>query len=178
MHENALKSANGSGERRGNAEWTGNPTTYLHGLMRADKRAMLLTAITAVVAGIGLAVILFVSTNGSRETPTKQNREISAGQANALRKDAEIEPILFANPFVGAGYYIALDKEELVALAVDLSSKQDCNVQYKASRNSFVDCDDEKVSMQELDRYATKLSSDDASAQLLVDLGDRTPAPN
>jgi hypothetical protein len=123
------------------------------------------------------AVLLLAS--GRASSPTKYVA-FPAGDATAIRKDLKDGgPFFFPDPFGGnRNILLAIEDGQVVALSNVVPGTKNCQVRWRGSINSFVDCHDDKVKSTDLARYQTEIGTVGADkGELLVDLRHRAPAP-
>ena len=144
---------------------------------RSDRQLLILTgtflAIAAVVA-FGL-VLLATQRNESKEGP------FYIGTATSLERSIrEDSPLYFANPTAGDGFWLDVEDGELIALVIDRPGLKDCVVKWKEQRGAYVDCNDEELASEELDRYQVSVGARDGSPEnsVYVDLRTTSPAPD
>jgi hypothetical protein len=119
---------------------------------RADRQLLVFTTVLVLVAGLLVAAALFFATGGGDSTP--KTKPLFVGLEKQLRKNLREEgPQYIPSPFGGNGFWLDLEGGKLVAYSVVLPGTRDCNVKWKESRKSYVDCDDRLVQPGELDRF-------------------------
>ena len=145
---------------------------------RGDTRAILIATLAVLVAGLLVAaVILFVT--GRAKTP-EVTGPIPFGYAKSLTdKVKKGGPVAYAGTTGDTGFWLAIEDGELVALKIKKPGTADCNVRWAGSVDSFVDCNGDKVRMDQLARFRTEVpKKGDREGNFLVDLRDSIPAPD
>jgi hypothetical protein len=144
---------------------------------RSDRQLLLITgtflAIAAVVA-FGL-VLLATQRKASGDGP------FYIGTAGSLERSiTKDSPLYFANPTAGDGFWLDVEDSELVALVIDRPGLKDCVVKWKEQRGAYVDCNDEELTSEELDRYKVMIGSRNGSPKdsVYIDLRTVSPGPN
>ena len=143
---------------------------------RSDRQLLLITAtflaIAAVVA-FGL-VLLATQRNESKAGP------FYIGNAGSLERSiTKDSPLYFANPTAGDGFWLDVEGGELIALVIDRPGLKDCVVKWKEQRGAYVDCNDEELASEELDRYKITIGSRNGSPKnsVYINLRKVSPAP-
>jgi hypothetical protein len=143
---------------------------------RSDRQLLLITAtflaIAAVVA-LGL-VLLATQRNAAGDGP------FYIGTARTLERSiTKDSPLYFANPTAGDGFWLDVERGELVALVIDRPGLKDCVVKWKEQRGAYVDCNDEELASEELDRYKVTIGSRNGSPKnsVYINLRKVSPAP-
>jgi hypothetical protein len=145
---------------------------------KADTRLLVTAAMSVLVAGVLVAVVLLFAT-GRGGSPTKV-RPFAAGLASAIRTDLrDGGPYYFPDPFGGhKSILFALENGHIVALATQLPGTTDCVVKWKGSVDRFVDCHGNRHTSVELDRYRAFVDPvGENKGILFVDLRHKLPAP-
>jgi hypothetical protein len=148
-------------------------------IARSDAKLLIVAAGGVIAAGLLVAAVLLFAT-GRAASPTKYE-PFDAGVAKAIHTDLKKGgPYFFADPFGGnRSVLLALEDGEIVALADVRPGREDCRVRWRGSVDSFVDCDDQKLTSQELDRYRVEIPTVGKSkGELFIDLREREPAPS
>jgi len=158
--------------------YTGGMTGPSSGSRGQDLRVLALAVLAVLAAGALIAFAVFAATR----TPTPKPRPIVVGSAADRRAQIrEGGPIYLADPTGGPGVWLDEEDGRLVALAVDLPGRPDCIVKWRATRDSYVDCDGRRLRSTDLDRYASTIARQDRPRRpegaWLVDLTRRLPAP-
>jgi hypothetical protein len=150
-----------------------------HGMTsrRSDTRVMILAALAVVVAGLVIAAAILLVT-GRAKTPAIKG-SIPFGLASSLRQKAKDGgPFAFAGDSGDTGFWIALEHGKLVALKIRKPGTRDCNVVWRGSINTFVDCNGKPIRMDQLARYPTRIPKTGGDkGVLLVNLSANEPAP-
>lgn len=147
-------------------------------IARSDAKLLLVAAGGVIVAGVLVAAVLLLAT-GRAYSPTKYVA-FPAGDATAIRNDLKSGgPFFFPDPFGGnRNILLAIEDGQVVALSNVVPGTKNCQVRWRGSINSFVDCHDDKVKSTDLARYQTEIGTVGADkGELLVDLRHRAPAP-
>jgi hypothetical protein len=144
----------------------------------ADDRRLLLFAVVAVLAAGLLVAAGILLVTGRADTPEPVD-PVPFGFAKSLRtKVAEGGPVAFAGTTGDTGFWLALEDGKLVALQIRKPGTEDCNVRWRGSVDSFVDCHGDKVRSRQLARFRTEIPTSGArKGNLLVDLRDTVPPP-
>ncbi|MEX2267802.1 MAG: hypothetical protein WEA75_03870, partial [Acidimicrobiia bacterium] len=144
---------------------------------RSDRQLLLITGSFLVIAAVFFGGVLWVATlrKSSDNGPQYIGRERSLE-----RKILKASPYYFANPSGGDGYWLDVEDGELVALVLDRPGTKDCVVKWKAQRDAYVDCNDQELSSENLDRYKVTIGPRDGSPKgsVYVDFRKISPAPN
>jgi hypothetical protein len=144
---------------------------------RSNVPIYLLGIVLVLVLGILIAAAILLVT-GRAETP-KMEGLIRFGQAKSLTEKArDGGPFAFAGSSGDTGFWVALEDGELVALKIRKPGTKACNVVWRGSRNTFVDCDGNPIRMDRLARYRVVVPAKGANkGQFLVDLSSNIPPP-
>jgi hypothetical protein len=145
---------------------------------KSDTRLLLTAALSVLVAGVLVAVVLLFAT-GQGGSPSKV-RPFAAGLASAIRNDLrDGGPYYFPDPFgKNKSILFALENGQIVALATQVPGTTDCLVKWKASVERFVDCHGTRHTSEELDRYRSFVDTvGENKGILFVDLRHKLPAP-
>ena len=153
------------------------PTTAPVPVKRSNLPIYLLGTVLVLVLGILIAAAILLVT-GRAKTP-KMEGLIRFGQAKSLTEKARTGgPFAYAGSTGDTGFWVALEDGKLVALKIRRPGTKDCNVIWRGSRNAFVDCNGDKVGIDELARYRVVIpTKGDNKGQFLVDLSSNIPAP-
>jgi hypothetical protein len=147
-------------------------------IARSDTKLLLVAAGAVILAGVLVAAVLLLASSRA-SSPTKYV-SFPAGDATAIRKDLKSGgPFFFPDPFGGnRNILLALEGGEVVALSDIKPGTKDCRVRWRGSIDSFVDCNDKKLTSRELARYETDVSTFGKSkGELFIDLRHLEPAP-
>lgn len=144
---------------------------------RGDTRVFVLATLAVIVVGLLIAATILLVTDRAK-TPEIKGL-VPFGVASSLREKAkEGGPFAFAGDTGDNGFWIALEDGKLVALKIRKPGTQDCNVIWRGSRDTFVDCDGDPIRMDELARYPTEVpKKGDRKGVLLVNLDGTIPPP-
>src|ERR1044072_5779748 len=113
---------------------------------RSNVPIYLLGTVLVLVLGILIAAAILLVT-GRAKTP-KMEGLVRFGQAKSLTEKArDGGPFAYAGATGDTGFWVALEDGKLVALKLRKPGTKDCNVIWRGSRNSFVDCNDNPVRM-------------------------------
>jgi len=143
-----------------------------------DMRLLFATGAAVLLAGLMVAALLLWATGGTAKP--KETREFVAGSARQIALDLESGgPYFFPDPFGhDRGVWLALEHGQIVALQQHLAGDPSCAIKWRASVRSFVDCHDDKVRSNELDRYRTRIGQgSNTRGALLLNLTVVDPAP-
>jgi hypothetical protein len=153
------------------------PTTAPVPVKRSNLPVYLLGIVLVLVLGILIAAAILLVT-GRAKTP-KMEGLIRFGQAKSLTEKARTGgPFAYAGSTGDTGFWVALEDGELVALKIRKPGTKDCNVIWRGSRDTFVDCDDKPIRMDQLARYRVEVPQrGDNKGQFLVDLSSNIPPP-
>lgn len=146
---------------------------------RNDLPLLIFSAALVVVAGLVVAGAIWLATDSSGGAP-KDYEPFDAGRAESIHESLdEGGPYFVPDPFEGdRSILLALEDDEIVALSVNKPGDPDCHVRWRGSVDSFVDCDDDELRSEQLDRYLTSIpGAGDQEGSLLVDLRALLPAP-
>jgi hypothetical protein len=133
-----------------------------------------------VLAGIVVSLVIFWGTRTDAPTADPDGRRtLTVGFAESRYENLRDEgPLYWANPFGGDGIWLALEDDEIVALALRVPGRPDCTVNWRGRDDTFKDCDDQPIAMTELDRYEVTIPTEgDTAGQVVVDLDVLIPAP-
>jgi hypothetical protein len=142
-------------------------------LTRSDRNIILVTSGALILAAMMFVGVLLFAT---RSDQPNQDAALYIGPRPDLERSiAEGGPLYFANPFGGRGFWLDREAGELVALDVGRPGDVGCSVKWKGRVNSYVDCDGERLTLQELARYDVQVLTRGArKGSVLVDLDART----
>jgi hypothetical protein len=144
---------------------------------RSNVPIYLLGIVLVLVLGILIAAAILLVT-GRAKTP-KMEGLIRFGQAKSITEKArDGGPFAYAGSTGDTGFWVALEDGKLVALKIRRPGTKDCNVIWRGSRNTFVDCNGDAVKMDQLARYRVVIpEKGDNKGQFLVDLSSNIPPP-
>jgi len=142
---------------------------------RSDTRALVFAVGSLLIAGLVVAatILLVTRTSDGGEGP------FTIGNANEVESNLEDGgPFYIANPFGGDGFYVALERGDVVALVLDSPGRDDCPIRWVGRDGTFKDCDGNPVVTNELERYEVAIpETGDQADQVVVDLDVVEPAP-
>ncbi len=144
---------------------------------RSDTRLIVVTSLGILVFGLLVAgTILFIT--GRAKNPDIKG-PIPFGFASTLRQKAKDGgPFAFAGNTGDNGFWIALEHGKLVALKIKKPGTKDCNVRWRGSMDTFVDCHDQPIRIDQLARYPTRVpKSGSQKGVLLVNLSGNIAPP-
>jgi hypothetical protein len=147
-------------------------------LQRSDAKLLLVATGAVIVAGLLVAAVLLLAT-GRASSPTKYTA-FPAGDVRAIRTDLKDGgPFFFADPFGGnRSILMALEDGKIVALSATKPGTKDCQVRWRGSIDSFVDCNDDKLRSDQLERFQSSVAeAGKYQGELLIDLRFKEPAP-
>jgi len=145
---------------------------------RSDAKLLIVATGGVVVAGLLVAAVLLLAT-GRASSPTKYV-PFDAGVAASIKSELkEGGPYFYADPFGGdRSILLAIEDGKIVALSDVRPGTKACRIRWRGSIDSFVDCNDEKLTSRELARYRTDVSTFGKSkGELFIDLRNLEPAP-
>jgi len=146
---------------------------------RSDAKLLIVATGGVIVAGLLVAAVLLLAT-GRASSPTKYV-PFDAGVASSIKSELkEGGPYFYADPFGGdRSVLLALEDGKIVALSDVRPGTKACRIRWRGSIDSFVDCNDEKLTSRELARYRTDVSTFGKSkGELFIDLRNLEPAPD
>jgi hypothetical protein len=146
---------------------------------RSDAKLLVVATGAIVLAGLLVAAVLLLAT-GRASSPTRY-QPFPAGVASSIKSELKDGgPYFFPDPFGGnRNILLAIEGGKVVALSDILPGTKDCRVRWRGSIDSFVDCHDDKLESNQLDRYRTEIGLTGANKdELLIDLRHREPAPS
>lgn len=144
---------------------------------RDDRRILIVATLAIVVAGLLIAGAILAVT--SRSSPPRITKPVAFGDARSLhRQIADGGPVAYAGTSGDTGFWLALEHGELVALKIRKPGTADCNVRWRGSKDSFVDCTGRRIGVDQLARYPTHVPTHGGQkGLLLVDLRHTVPPP-
>ncbi len=146
---------------------------------RSDARLLLTATAAVVTAGVIVAVVLLFAT-GRSQSPTKYE-PFSAGPAKAIKQQLrEGGPYYVPDPFGGnRSILFALENGEVVALSNIVPGTKDCAIRWRGSVNRFQDCNGDRFTSEQLDRFeATVDETGSGKGLLFVNLRRKLTAPS
>jgi hypothetical protein len=144
---------------------------------RGDTRVIVLATLAVLVFGLVIAAgILLIS--GRAKNPQIKG-SIPFGVASSIRQKAKDGgPFAYAGNRGDDGFWVAIENGRLVALRIQKPGTKGCNVIWRGSKNTFVDCNSKPIRMDQLARYATRVpKTGHDKGLLMVDLSRTIPAP-
>ncbi len=144
---------------------------------RSNVGVYVVGVVLVLVVGILIAGGILLVT-GRAKTP-KLEGLIRFGQAASVREKAKDGgPFAYAGSNGDTGFWVALEDGKLVALKIRKPGPKDCNVIWRGSRDTFVDCDGNPITMDQLARYRVVIpDKGNNKGQFLVDLSSNIPPP-
>src|SRR5664279_5319729 len=119
---------------------------------RGDTRFIVVTTLAVLVFGLVVAAIILLITGRAKNPEIKG--PVAFGIARNIRATAKAGgPYAFAGNSGDDGFWMAIEDGKLVALKIQKPGTKDCNVIWKGSRNTFVDCNGDAIKMRQLARY-------------------------
>lgn len=148
-------------------------------MSKADRKLILGTAAVLVAAGLFFASVLVFATGGNDPADGERGPLYLGQRRDLVITLDEGSPLYFANPFGGRGFWLDRENGELVALDVGRPGDKSCSVRWKGRVDSYVDCDGNRVTIADLDRYdLIEVARGDQKGGVLVDLTARIPPPS
>ena len=144
---------------------------------RKDARLLIVAGALAVVGGLVVAAVLLIATGG-RSGPAEY-RPFAAGPEFDLRRELRKGgPFYVPDPFGGNRSILwSLEDDQVVPLAVHTAGDRTCRVIWRGRVDSFEDCDDNRLTSDEIPRYRSRVPASGANEGIvLVDLA-RPPPP-
>ena len=138
---------------------------------------LVLASLGVLVFGLIIAaLILFIT--GRAKTP-EITGSIPFGFAKSIHQKAiDGGPFAYAGNRGDDGFWIAMEDGKLVALRIQKPGTKDCNVVWRGSKNTFKDCNDESIRIDQLARYPVNVPTNGHNKGLLmVDLSTTIPPP-
>lgn len=144
---------------------------------RSDTRVTVIVVLGILVFGLVVAGSILVISGRAKNPDIKGS--VPYGLAKTLREQVqEGGPYAFAGKTGDSGFWIAIEHGELVALKIKRPGTTDCNVRWRGSINSFVDCHNQKIRVDQLARFPTKIPKSGSQKGLwLVDVSGTIPPP-
>jgi len=144
---------------------------------RSDTRIVVLTTLGILVFGLLVAGTILVVTGRAKNPDIKGS--VPYGFASTLRQQVKDGgPYAFAGKTGDSGFWIALEHGQLVALKIKKPGTKDCNVRWRGSINTFVDCHNQPIRVDQLARFPTKVpTSGSQKGVLLVNVSGTIPPP-
>ncbi len=144
---------------------------------KGDARVLVLATLAVLVFGLVVAaLILFIT--GRAKTPEIKGA-IPFGYAKSIRQKAiDGGPFAYAGNSGDDGFWIAIEDGKLVALKIQKPGTADCNVIWRGSKNTFKDCNNDSIRIDQLARYPVDVPTKGKHKGLLmVDLSTTIPPP-
>jgi hypothetical protein len=143
---------------------------------RSDTRVAVVATLGILVFGLLIAgTILFIT--GRAKNPDIKG-SIPYGFARTIRSQVKDGgPYLFAGRTGDTGFWIALEHGKLVALKIKKPGTKDCNVRWRGSIDTFVDCHNQPIRIDQLARFPTKVPKSGAQKGVLLVNVSGTIAP-
>jgi len=138
---------------------------------RPPIRALVVTAIAAVVAGLGVAALLIATRNGHHTARPAHYQRFRIGFADDLARQIHTEPLFFPDPLRGSrAFYLDIIDGEFVALHVVVPGTTHCVVQYARAAHGFRDCHRHVLPPDALERYPVTITGKSDAKVVEVDL--------
>lgn len=144
---------------------------------RDDVRLLVFAGAAVLLAGVAVAVLLFVSTNRDGER-TREPEPVRFGFESQIQEQLEEGPFFVPDQFGGnRSFWFAEEGGEIVAVAAHQRDLPDCTVKWKAQLDRF-QCDDERFRSSELERFLLTIpETGDDEGVVTIDVRERLPAP-
>ncbi|MGZ4803615.1 MAG: hypothetical protein ACXVKA_16260 [Acidimicrobiia bacterium] len=144
---------------------------------RGDTRVIVAATLGVLVLGLVIAAAILLITGRAKNPEIKG--PVAFGIARSLKQKAEDGgPFAFAGNSGDDGFWIAIEHGKLVALKIRKPGTKDCNVIWKGSKNTFVDCHGTPLRTEQLARYPIRIPTKGGDkGVLLVDLSGNVPPP-
>ncbi len=144
---------------------------------KGDTRVIVVATLGVLVFGLVVAAAILLIT-GRAKTPQIKG-SIPFGVASSIRQKAKDGgPFAYAGNRGDDGFWIAIENGRLVALKIQKPGTKSCNVIWRGSKNTFVDCNGHPVRMDQLARYVTRVpKTGHDKGLLMVDLTRVLPPP-
>jgi hypothetical protein len=142
----------------------------------SDRKLILLTGGAVVMAAVFFALVLVFATGSSEPSGSKEGPLYIGPKRDLITTLDEGSPLYFANPFGGRGFWLDRQNGELIALDVGRPDDVDCSVKWKGRVDSYVACDGDRLTKDDLSRYeVTVVETGNRKGSVLVDLESRVP---
>jgi hypothetical protein len=144
---------------------------------KGDARVLVLATLAVLVFGLVIvALILFIT--GRAKTPEIKG-STPFGVARSIRQKAiDGGPFAYAGNSGDDGFWIAMEKGKVVALKIQKPGTAGCNVIWRGSRDTFADCNNDPIRIDQLARYPVDVPKQGPNKGLLmVDLSRTIPPP-
>jgi hypothetical protein len=144
---------------------------------KGDTRVIVVATLGVLVFGLVVAAAILLIT-GRAKTPQIKG-SIPFGVASSIRQKAKDGgPFAYAGNRGDDGFWVAIENGRLVALKIQKPGTKSCNVIWRGSKNTFVDCNGDPVRIDQLARYATRVpKTGHDKGLLMVDLTRVLPPP-
>ena len=144
---------------------------------KGDTRVIVLASLGVLVFGLVVAGVILAITSRAK-TPVIKG-PIPFGVANSIRQKAQDGgPFAYAGNRGDDGFWVAIEGGKLVALKIQKPGVKGCNVVWRGSKDTFVDCNGDSVRVNQLARYPTSTPKQGRYKGLfLVNLSRTIPAP-
>lgn len=126
---------------------------------RSDRKLIFITAAVVIGAGLFFASVLIFAT-GTSSPSSKNDGPLYIGpKSDIVLKIEEGNPLYFANPFGGRGFWVDRENGELVALDVGRYDDPDCSIRWRGSKGSYIDCHGGRITKQEMARHPVEVAT-------------------
>jgi hypothetical protein len=144
---------------------------------RDDVRLLVFAGAAVLLAGIAVAVLLFVSIGGDQ--PARDPEPVEFGLESSLRDELDEGPFFVPDQFGGdRSFWIAEEDGEIVAIATHQRALPDCSVKWKAQIDRF-ECGDDRFTSDELERFELTIpETGEDEGVVTIDVRRRIPAPS
>jgi hypothetical protein len=144
---------------------------------KGDTRVWVVATLAVLVVGLVIAAGILLITGRAKTPEIKGSQPF--GYAKSLREKAKQGgPFAYAGNSGDDGFWVALEDGHLVALKIQKPGTKSCNVIWRGSKDTFVDCNGDPIRMDQLARYPTRVpTKGDHKGLLMVDLSQTIPPP-
>ena len=150
-------------------------------MTRSDRNLILVTGGAVVLAGLLFAAVIVFAT-GTSDPAGKAEGPLYIGPKRDLIRTLDEgtgSPLYFANPFGGRGFWLDREDGTLIAFDVGRWGDVDCSVKWRGRVDSYVACDGERLTKDQLARFAvTEVTTGKRKGAVLVDLESRSAPPS
>jgi hypothetical protein len=145
---------------------------------RDDFRLLVFAGAAVLLAGVAVAVLLFVSTDRGG-SPPRDPVPVKFGLESSIRSQLEEGPFFVPDQFGGnRSFWIAEEGREIVAIATHQQDLPGCSVKWKAQLDRF-ECGNNRFTSDELERYELTIpEAGDERGVVTIDVRRRLPAPS
>ncbi len=146
-----------------------------------DRRILVFATGFVLLAGLAIAALLFLVTGGADKDPSPSGPIFLGLEPELAARTDEGGPSYIASPFGEHGFWLDLEAGELVALDIVRPGTRSCIVKWRATKDSYIACDGERLDTTDLARFEVTIGStepDTPADSVFVDLRRREPAPN